>query len=88
MILYHWTLNENVDNILQSGLIPKRDGWCNYLTPKPQKLGFCDPTDYTLLQVETGDVKLTAFSDCKEWEVLCWGIIPPKHLEIYKGELV
>lgn len=87
MILYHWTPNENVGSILESGLIPKRDDWCNYLTPKPQNLGFCDPEEHTLLQVETGDIRLTAFDDCKDWEVLCWGVIPPENIEPYKGEI-
>ena len=38
----------------------------------------------TMLEVETGDLKLTAFDDCRDWEVLCWGEIPASSIK--KGE--
>ena len=49
-----------------------------YLSPQ-NNLGFGDIT----LEVETGDNKLTAFDDCKKWEVLCWGKIEPFNIRIY-----
>jgi hypothetical protein len=39
-----------------------------------------------LLQVETGDLKLTAFDDCKDWEVLCWGSILPEDIWLIKTQ--
>ncbi len=48
-----------------------------YLSPYLQK-------DYgeIVLEVETGNNKLTAFEDCREWEVLCWGKILPENIKI------
>jgi len=67
MKLYHWAKKEHINSILREGLRPSRIGIV-YLTPDPKATsGFGD----TLLEVETGNLKLTAFDDCKNWEVLC-----------------
>ena len=75
MKLYHQTKKENVNSIMENGLIPNRIGIV-YLSPR-KDLSFGEVT----LKVETGDNKLTAFDDCKEWEVLCWGKIEPYNIK-------
>jgi RNA:NAD 2'-phosphotransferase (TPT1/KptA family) len=78
MILYHYTKKESLKSILRDGLKPNRMGIV-YLTPDPEKFkNFGD----ILLEVETGCLELTCFEDCKNWEVLCWGLIPPKNIKI------
>ena len=74
MKLYHWTKKENIESILKEGLRPSGFGIV-YLTPKPETY-----VGEVCLEVETGNLKLTAFEDCKEWEVLGWGAIPPKDI--------
>lgn len=76
MKLYHQTKSENIESILKTGLIPNGLGII-YLSPRDD-LNFGDIT----LEVETGDNKLTAFANCKEWEVLCWGRIEPSNIKI------
>lgn len=78
MKLFHWTKEKHLTSIFNSGLSPNRIGIV-YLTPNPQAT-----KDFgeALLEVETGELKLTAFDDCKEWEVLCWGSIPPNKIKI------
>ena len=78
MILYHQTKVENIEPILKMGLIPNGIGIV-YLSPL-KNVGFGEAT----LEVETGDNRLTAFDDCKEWEVLCWGKIEPSRIRIYE----
>ena len=41
-----------------------------------------------VLEVETGDLRLTAFEGCEEWEVLCWTKdgIPPGHIRLLDRE--
>ena len=78
MRLYHYTQKKNLKSILKDGLKPSNIGIV-YLTPSPEKLrGFGD----TLLEVETGDLKLTCFEDCVDWEVLCWGAIPSSNIKL------
>lgn len=72
MKLYHWTDGKNVPSILKEGLRPSSLGIV-YLTPSPEKWR---PTGEVCLEVETRKLKLTAFEDCSDWEVLCWGRIP------------
>ena len=79
MKLYHQTKAKNVESILKIGLIPDRIGIV-YLSPR-NDLNFGDIT----LEVETGDNKLTAFDDCKEWEVLCWGKIEPSNIKVLES---
>ena len=77
--LYHQTNKANLNSIFQKGLIPNNIGIV-YLTPL-LNLGFGEIT----LEVETGNNKLTAFEDCSNWEVLCWGPIPPENIKLLKG---
>ena len=76
MILFHQTGSKNIESIMKNGLIPNDIGII-YLSPC-NDLNFGD----VLLEVETGNNRLTAFDDCKEWEVLCWGKIVPKNIKI------
>ena len=58
------------------GLIPNSLGIV-YLTPDPAKIkGFGN----VLLKIDTGNLRLTAFEDCEDWEVLCWGQIPSRNI--------
>jgi RNA:NAD 2'-phosphotransferase (TPT1/KptA family) len=82
MKLYHWTKRENLESILNEGLRPNGLGIV-YLTPQPEawktyEQGRSDGE--ICLEVETGDLKLTAFDDCREWEILCWGRVPPEDI--------
>ena len=61
---------------MKNGLIPNGIGIV-YLSPRDD-LGFGD----VLLEIETNDNKLTAFDNCKEWEVLCWGKIKPQNIKV------
>ena len=74
--LYHSTNEKNIISIKKKGLLPNIIGIV-YLSPYPQK-------DYgeIVLEVETGNNKLTAFEDCREWEVLCWDRISPENIKI------
>lgn len=76
MKLYHQTSRNNLKSILRKGLIPNKIGII-YLSPLCN-LKFGEVT----LEVETGNNKLTAFDDCREWEVLCWGRIPPENVKV------
>ncbi len=77
--LFHQTKSENIESIMKDGLIPNGMGVV-YLSPC-NNLGFGD----MLLEVETGNNRLTAFDDCKKWEVLCWGSIKPQDIKICQG---
>jgi hypothetical protein len=79
MKLYHWTYKNKIKSILKNGLNTSELGIV-YLTPSPDKWS----KGTVCLEVETGNLKLTCFDDCKEWEVLCWGNIPPENLKIIK----
>ena len=80
MELYHWTKEDNLPSIFKEGLKPNSFGIV-YLTPSPEKWR---PDGEVCLAVETGDLKLTAFEDCSDWEVLCWTDkpIPPSQLRL------
>lgn len=77
MILYHATAVRHVSSILHEGLRPSGIGIV-YLSPRPM---FC--FGVVVLEVETGDLRLTAFEDCRDWEVLCWGHVPPQQIKIW-----
>jgi hypothetical protein len=77
MKLFHQTDQENVSSIMEHGLRTNKAGWL-YLTPRPDLCSFGNTT----LVVETRDIRLTAFEDCKEWEVLCWDKIPPNDIKL------
>lgn len=81
MKLYHWTNRENLESIFKEGLRPSGFGIV-YLAPHKDDWEDFHGTEGVCLEVETRDLKLTAFEDCKEWEVLCWGHIPPEDLNI------
>ncbi len=71
-------MKENLISILSEGLIPNGAGIV-YLTPDPTKIkGFGN----VLLKIDTADLRLTAFADCMDWEVLCWGYIPLKNITV------
>lgn len=79
MKLWHATDAENVPSIMREGL--RGNSWgIIYLTPNKDVRPWGD----ILLEVETGDLHLTAFEDCREWEVLCWADepIPPSQIRI------
>lgn len=78
MILYHHTRAENLANILKIGLIGNGSGII-YLTPINTPI-FGD----TILKVNVEGLRLTAFDDCKDWEVLCWDEIQPSRVRIYE----
>lgn len=93
MTLYHGTSSKNVSAILVEGLRPNKIGIV-YLSPKPEvaaRFGVYWPdskklpdlTDSVVLEVETGDLRLTAFDDCEEWEVLCWGHVPATCIRVH-----
>ena len=74
MKLYHQTSRKSLSSIAKKGLIPNSLGIV-YLAPL-LGFGFGEVT----LEVETGNNKLTAFEDCSDWEVLCWGRVPPENI--------
>ena len=78
MKLYHGTDSKNIDSILREGLRPNNIGIV-YLSPK---FGQAKRWGNVILEVETGDLRLTAFEDCTDWEVLCWGRIPPENIRV------
>jgi len=79
MKLYHSTSDENLEGIKREGLKPNAVGII-YLSPTLKKAR--QWSGRLILEVETGDLKLTAFEDCKDWEVLCWGRIPPENIKV------
>lgn len=78
MKMYHSTPEENLPSILKGGLVPNGMGIV-YLSPTLETVFRGEGR--VILEVETGDLKLTAFEDCREWEVLCWGPIPPENIK-------
>ncbi len=75
MILYHYTAEENLTSILLRGLLPNGMGIV-YLTPDSTKI----KEGAVLLKIDTANLRLTAFDDCKDWEIFCWGHIPPQNI--------
>ena len=84
MKFYHWTKQENIDPILKLGLIPNPMGFV-YISPNKEDWEGFHGEESVCLEVETGDLKVTAFEDCREWERLCWGRIPPENITVLKG---
>lgn len=76
MRLFHQTKKGNIKSIMKNGLSPNSLGIV-YLSPR-NDLNFGEVT----LEVETGNNKLTAFDDCINWEVLCWGKIKPQNIKV------
>lgn len=82
MKLYHTTLKENKDSILEKGLQPSKIGIV-YLSEKPNSWWQGDK--YTTFEVDMKDYKgnLTTFNDPDLDEILCWGSIEPSRLKVY-----
>jgi len=81
MKLYHSTPTKNIPSILQTGLMPKYPVLgIVYLAPTLETA--YKAAGQTILEVETDDLRLTAFDDCRDWEVFCWGHIPPKNIKV------
>lgn len=80
MKLFHGTSRAAWAKIKDEGLKPSGIGIV-YLSPE-RKTADDFGGNEVLLEVETGDTKLTAFEDCKEWEVLCWGRIPADKIKL------
>ena len=80
MKLYHGTQDWRLINIMKEGLKPNRIGIV-YLSPTIKEARCWG--DGTVLEVDTAGYHLTAFDDCKEWEVLCWtqSPIPPDKIK-------
>ena len=79
MKLYHSTSRENARLIMLNGLKGNNLGII-YLSPNLEKAKLWNGE--VILEVETGDCKLTAFEDCADWEVLCWGEIKPENIRM------
>ena len=82
MKLYHSTPVENLESIFERGLLlgGLRGGFVIYLSPSLERV--YRVKGRAVLEVETGEARLSAFDDCVEWEVLCWGPIPPENLRL------
>ncbi len=87
MILYHYTRNHNLKSIFEEGLKPNGIGIV-YLCPAYEIASqVVASSEYeNILEVDTGDCKLTSFEDCSEWEVLCWtgAPLPPESLRLVR----
>lgn len=88
MKLFHGTNLAAWEQIKTQGLrgrIPKSEGGWGlvYLAPTPELAAHWGEV---ILEVETGNLRLTAFEDCKEWEILCWGEIPPDQVRLHQRE--
>ncbi len=80
MILFHATSRDNLPSILETGLRPSRLGIV-YLSPNPELAA--NFGDAVLEVAVPEELSLTAFDDCEEWEVLCWGHIPAECVKEY-----
>ena len=84
MKLWHSTKHENIESIMQEGLKPNSSGII-YLSPTlSEAQSWAEKLGETLIGVETGELRLTAFEDCAEWEVLCWTDKPisPEYMRV------
>lgn len=76
----HITRREKLPSILDTGLLPNKMGVI-YLSPKLE--GWRNVQDgEVLLHVMVRQQHITAFTDCANWEVLCWDAIPPQDILI------
>jgi len=56
-----------------------------YLTPVKERTKSDIFADYNvLLEIETKNIRLTAFEGCEKWEVLCWGNILSENIKQLK----
>lgn len=78
MKLFHGTTSRAWERIQVEGL--KGSGFgIVYLTPLIEE---ARNHGDVVLEVETGDLRVTAFEDCEEWERLCWGTIPVEQVRL------
>ena len=82
MKLYHTTLKENMNSILEKGLQPSKIGII-YLSEKPDSWWQGDK--YIIFEVDMENYKgrLTTFNEPNLDEILCWGSIEPSRLKVY-----
>ena len=66
------------EQICHEGLMPNKMGIV-YLSPRLQGWRKLRPGE-VLLKVTVRDQKLSALEDCSDWEVFCWGHIPPEDI--------
>lgn len=85
--LYHWTYKDCLQGILKEGLKPSGMGF-SYLSPKKDKPTFGSfyrnnqPYEVLLEIRPPAGLRLSSFLSCREWEILCWGLIPPENITI------
>jgi len=80
MRLFHGTTAAAWERIKVQGL--RGNGWgLVYLTPLVEE---AECHGGIVLEVETGELRLSALEDCKEWEVFCWGDIPPEQIWLHR----
>ena len=82
MKLYHTTLKENMNSILEKGLQPSKIGIV-YLSEKPDSWWQGDNYITFEVDMENYKGKLTTFNEPNLDEVLCWGSIEPSRLRVY-----
>ncbi len=80
MVLSHVTTQDRLPTIVRDGLRPNSMGIV-YLSPKPQGWRPLQEGE-VLLHVTINGQRLTSFEDCAEWEVLCWGSVPPEDIVV------
>ena len=84
MKLYHTTLKENKDSILEKGLIPSKMGII-YLSEKPDS--WWQDEDHITFEVDIKNTdKLTTFNEPDLDEVLYWGNIGPERIKLMEKE--
>lgn len=79
LILYHGTDPANLPSILTEGLRTNSGGWL-YLTPMIEEAR-CHGKAVLRVRVPEG-IRLSYFDGCEDWELLCWGPIPPGCIEV------
>ena len=81
MKLYHTTLKENKDSILEKGLRPSKIGIV-YLSEKPDSWWQGDKYITFEVDMESYKGRLTTFNEPDLDEILCWGSIEPNRLRV------
>ena len=86
MKLYHTTLKNNLDKILEKGLISSKLGVV-YLSEKPNS--WWQGKEYITLEIDmtNSENKLTTFNNPDLDEILCWGNIEPYRIKVLEREL-
>lgn len=81
MRLFHGTTPAAWEQIKEKGLKGNGRGLV-YLTPLIEEARCYGGV---VLEVETGGLRLTAFEDCRDWEVLCWGTVPANQVQLLEA---